>query len=163
MQDAAVLESIARQYGASLNMLRRAIELCPEELWFDATYRNPFWHIAYHALFYANLYAQPSEATFQHWPKHREGTRALGQLPEEELAPLAYSKEDILEYHTICAAEVAARIPETNLEAASGFYWLPFNKLDLQLYNIRHIQHHTGQLTERLRVVCDLGVGWVGK
>jgi hypothetical protein len=163
MEDAAILGSIARQYGAALKMLRKAIELCPEDLWFDAKYRNPFWHVAYHTLFYAHLYSQVNEAAFQPWPKHKEGTRALGQLPAAELALLAYSKADLLEYCDFCLAEVPARVAETQLEAESGFHWLPFNKLELQLYNIRHIQHHTGQLTERLRAVCDVGVGWSGK
>jgi DinB superfamily len=155
---------IARQYAAALKMLRRAIELCPDELWADASYRNQFWHIAYHTLFYAHLYSQRNEVAFQPWPKHKEAIRMLGGgLPAEELASLAYSKAELLEYHELCCAEVAARVAETNLEADSGFYWLPFNKFELQLYNIRHIQHHTGQLTERLRHVADIGVPWIGK
>jgi len=164
MDDAAFRSSIARQYAAALKMLRRAIELCPEALWADATYRNQYWHIAYHALFYAHLYSQANEAVFQPWTKHKEGIRMLGgDLAAEELSSLAYSKAELLEYHELCCAEVAARVAETNLEAASGFYWLPFNRLELHLYNIRHIQHHTGQLTERLRQVADIGVPWVGK
>jgi len=163
MLDSTILTSIATQYHASLKMLRKAIELCSEDLWLDAKYRNPFWHIAYHTLFYANLYVQPGEATFQQWARHREGTRALGDLPAEQLAALAYSKPDILEYHALCSAEIAAKVPQTDLEAQSGFYWLTFNKLELHLYNLRHIQHHTGQLIERLRQVSDIGVPWTGR
>jgi hypothetical protein len=47
------------------------------------------------------------------------------------------------------------------LDAASGFDWLPFNRFELHLYNMRHLQHHTGQLTERLRTICDVGVSCV--
>jgi len=53
-------------------------------------------------------------------------------------------------------------LPALNLEAPSGFYWLPFNKAELQFYNIRHTQHHTGQLADRLRTAANLGVDWVG-
>ena len=162
MDDATILSSIARQYGTALKMLRQAIELCPDELWADATYRNPYWHIAYHALFYAHLYSQLNEAEFRPWSKHKEGIRMLGDLPAAELAPLAYSKAEILEYHELCCAEVAARVAETNLEAESGFYWLPFNKFELQIYNIRHIQHHAAQLILRLRLDTDVNVPWVG-
>ena len=49
-----------------------------------------------------------------------------------------------------------------DLESKSGFDWLPINKLELQFYNIRHIQQHTGELCERLGVVEDIDVGWVG-
>jgi hypothetical protein len=36
--------------------------------------------------------------------------------------------------------QVVDRVPDTALEAESGFHWLPFDKLELQVYNIRHIQ-----------------------
>ena len=45
--------------------------------------------------------------------------------------------------------------------APSGFSWLRFGKTELQLYNIRHIQHHAGQLTDRLRTAAGIGVRWV--
>jgi hypothetical protein len=163
MQDATILSSIARQYHASLAMLRKAIEVCPDELWFDGSYKNPFWHIAYHTLFYAHLYLQVTMDSFTPWPKHREGARQLGATPVEELVKLAYTKTELLEYCEFCSTEAAARLVETQLEAESGFYWLPFQKLELHLYNIRHIQHHTGQLAERLRVVSDIGLRWVGE
>jgi hypothetical protein len=47
------------------------------------------------------------------------------------------------------------------LEAPSGFPFLPFNKLELQFYNIRHTQHHTGQLADRLRNAINIGTPWV--
>jgi hypothetical protein len=49
-----------------------------------------------------------------------------------------------------------------DFDAPSGFFWLPFSKLELQLYNIRHVQHHTGQLIDRLRTVAGIGVARVG-
>jgi hypothetical protein len=49
-----------------------------------------------------------------------------------------------------------------DLEGASGFYWLPFDKLELQFYNIRHVQHHTGELYERLGATEDVELDWVG-
>jgi hypothetical protein len=65
-------------------------------------------------------------------------------------------------YLELCRAEVEKQVPLLRLEEGSGFSWLPFNKLELQFYNIRHLQHHTGQLIERLRTVAGIGVGWVG-
>ena len=49
-----------------------------------------------------------------------------------------------------------------DLEAQSGFYWLPFGKLELQFYNIRHTQQHTGELCERLGATGDIEVAWIG-
>jgi hypothetical protein len=53
-------------------------------------------------------------------------------------------------------------VPQLNLEAASGFDWLPFGKLELQFYTIRHIQQHTGELMERLGSRAGVEVNWVG-
>ena len=41
---------IGRQYAAAIQMLRLAIESCPERLWDDRSEGSPFWHLAYHAL-----------------------------------------------------------------------------------------------------------------
>jgi hypothetical protein len=35
------------------------------------------------------------------------------------------------------------------------------NKLGVQFYNIRHIQHHVGQLEDRLRIGAGIGVRWI--
>jgi hypothetical protein len=67
----------------------------------------------------------------------------------------------VQEFHGLCQAEVEAKVPALDLAAPSGFHWLPFNKLELQFYNIRHLQHHTGQLADRLRIVANVGVAWV--
>lgn len=157
-------EIIKSQYYAALEMLRQAIIKCPDGLWSDPEYANPFWHVAYHALFYTHLYLQPYEADFVPWEKHREGRHSLSPPPPdaapESEAP--YSREEILAYHELCRQQVESQVAALDLEGPSGFYWLPFNKLALQFYNIRHIQQHTGELCERLGWNGEIEVGWVG-
>jgi hypothetical protein len=165
MDDSNIRESILRQYRAGLDMLTQAVELCPEDLWLSNQYRNRFWHIAYHAAFYTHLYVQPSEADFRPWSKHVPNSNYLGPHPwaksEPFQIPEPYAMPDVQEYLKLCGNEVAQQVPVVRLEDSSGFSWLPFNKLELQFYNIRHLQHHTGQLIERLRTARDIGVGWV--
>jgi hypothetical protein len=48
------------------------------------------------------------------------------------------------------------------MDGPSGFYWIPMNKLELQFYNIRHLQHHTGELCERLGKTGAVEIGWIG-
>jgi hypothetical protein len=48
-----------------------------------------------------------------------------------------------------------------DLEAVSGFAWLPFARLELQLYAIRHVQQHVGELTERLGSRESISVDWI--
>jgi DinB superfamily len=142
------------------------IESLPEELWLSTDYQNRFWHVAYHSAFYVHFYSQPSEADFKPWPKHKPNSNYLGPRPwakdEPFERPAPYSRQDVQEYLEFCRNEVEKEIPIVFLESGSGFSWLPFNKLELQFYTIRHLQHHTGQLVDRLRNAVNLGVGWVG-
>ena len=166
MAENDILPIVARQYGAPLAMLGKAIEACPEDLWLSEDHLNRFWHIAYHALFYTHLYLQPAESDFRPWEKHRQDYQFLGPRPwapqEPHRPDIPYSKAEVMEYHQFCLAEVAKQVPALDLNAPSGFHWLPFNKLELQFYSIRHINHHTGQLADRLRAARNIGVSWVG-
>ena len=89
-----------------------------------------------------------------------------GQLPYPPFTPVTigqpYTRDEVLEYLEHCRAEVARLVPVLDLEAPSGFAWLPFGKLELQLYSIRHIQLHAGELAERLGAEAKVEVGWVG-
>jgi len=158
-----VKKTIKSQYYAALEMLRQAIEKCPESLWVDPEYPSPFWRIAYHALVYAHFYLQPSEADFVPWEKHQPAYRFLGSAGEGAEAGEPYSKEELLAYHRLCCEQVEERVTSLDLEAESGFHWLPFDKLELQIYNIRHIQQHTGELYERLGTEGEVELGWVGR
>jgi len=146
-------------------MLGEAMELCPEGLWFSSEYRNRFWHIAYHAIFYTHLYLQTSESEFQPWAKHVQNSNYLGPRPwaknEPFQIPKPYTQPELQEYLKVCHGEVDRQMPRFRFEDPSGFSWLPFNKLELQFYNIRHLQHHAGQLIDRLRNAAGASVRWV--
>ena len=159
-------ESLTSQYRAAMQMLRSAVEACPESLWTDGATKNRFWHVAYHAVFYADLYLTGSPEAFTPWEKGRADYHYLGRKPsphhEEPKIGEPYTKAEILEYLDRVAASVAARVRQLPLDEPSGFPWLPFRRLELHLYNVRHVQHHAGQLIDRIREKCGVGVGWVG-
>ena len=145
---------IRSQYHASLKMLKQAIEKCPPKMWADPDDKNQFWHLAYHALFYTHLYLSKSASEFKPWKGHREDFEFMGPKPWAPDEPLKigepYTKEEILEYWEWCWFFISQQVPNLDLETESGFDWLPMNKLELQFYNIRHLQQHTGELMERL-------------
>jgi hypothetical protein len=147
---------IRSQYLATLEMLKQAIEKCPDALWDDPADKNRFWHVAYHALFYTHLYLQPTEQDFKPWAKHRGEHR----FPAEGKP---YTKAEVLEYLVFCQQQVIELVPQLNLDAESGFYWLPFDKAELQIYTIRHLQQHAGELMERLGSRAGIDVDWVGE
>jgi hypothetical protein len=156
---------ISRQYQSELNMLQKAIEICPDDLWLSAPGASPnrYWHIAYHTLFYTHFYQSASEADFVAWPRHREGYNFLGPNPRNPQVPVAdqpFTQAELLEYLTFCRAAVDEHLAALDPEAPAGFPWLQFNRYELQFYNLRHIAHHTGQLVDRLRSHAGTGIAW---
>ena len=43
-----------------------------------------------------------------------------------------------------------------------GFWWYELNVGEFVLNNLRHLQHHTGQLVLLLRRRADIGIDWLG-
>jgi DinB superfamily len=157
---------IQAQFLAALEMLKQAVVKCPDSLWNAAEDRNKFWHIAYHALFYTHLYLQDSEKDFKPWENHRDEYQFMGQVPWPPHTPPKigepYTREEMLAYLAFVRKQVQERVPALNLEAASGFDWQPFGKLELQFYNIRHLQQHAGELYERLGARAVIDLDWIG-
>jgi len=146
------------QYLAALAMLKETVSGCPDGLWDHPDDRTKFWHVAYHALFYLHLYLQDTGGDFQPWARHRPEYHRF--QPDAALKP--YDRADILEYLEFCQAQVRERVQNTDFDAVSGFDWLPFDKRELQLYNLRHLQQHTGELMERLGTRTGVEIHWVG-
>jgi hypothetical protein len=142
---------IRSQYLAALAMLKQAIERCPETLWYDPNEKFRIWSKAYHVVFFVHLYLQDTEKDFVEWEKHHDPD---GAVP--------FTKDEVLEYLTFVEKQVMERVPLTDMEAESGFYWYPVNKLELQFINIRHIQQHAGELYETLGMREGTELSWVG-
>lgn len=152
---------IKSQFLATLEMLKKAIELCPDEMWADPEPKNKFWHIAFHSMFYAHFYLHNAEHDFIAWEKHRD--EAVSLTPSGDSGVVEpYTKAEMLEYLAFCQEQVKERVSDSDLEADSGFHWLTFSTLEKHIYNIRHVQQHTGELCERLGQ-AGIDVDWVGK
>jgi hypothetical protein len=154
-------QAILSQYLAALEMLKQAIVKCPPALSNDPADKSPSWQLVYHALFYTHLYLQASADEFTPWAKHRDPYHRLGQTVAPAGEP--YSEDDMLAYLEVCRAQAKEKIAALDVEASrSGFEWLPFGKFELQLYNLRHLEQHIGELMERLGSRAAVDVDWVG-
>ena len=163
-----VQAALKTQYHASLAMLKQAVDECPDELWAGGSYPVAFWRVAYHTLFFTHLYLQKNDKAFRKWEHHREGHQHLGKHPQpssrKRKAQEPYTKAQILEYWQICDQMVDRALDTMDLSAPKcGFWWYKLPKLDHQINNIRHIQHHTALLSGRLRAVAGKDIGWVGR
>ena len=158
---------IVSQIRAALKMLRAAIEACPDSLWNRESDHNAFWVLAYHALFFAHLYLFPSEKAFEPWEEQIEGCPHMGRQHLGDWTKLqagdVYTKSDVLAYCTYIEGLVSDRVESIPFDVPADFRWMrrPCTQYELHLYNIRHIQHHAGQLSERLRQTTGSGIDWV--
>ena len=165
---AMIRSAIAAQYGASLSMLRGCIEHADSVTWLDAVGMFPYWHVAYDTLYYTDLYLSANEPSFSPQPFHREGDNFLGPQPWAPdirvIADQPYIKDTLLTYldtSRIKAKRTIDSETEATLVGPSGFSWLELTRLELHLYNIRHLQHHTGQLGAVLRRQAGEAVNWI--
>lgn len=142
---------IQSQYLAALAMLKQAIVKCPSEAWDNPRDKDRFWFVAYHALRFTHQYLKAKDKGYPRWE----------QRPHDRPG-VPFSKEEILEKLAIVERDVAEQIPLMNLDEKTGATGGLANKLELQIYNIRHIQQHTGELYERLSSY-NLKLEWASK
>jgi hypothetical protein len=77
--------------------------------------------------------------------------------------PNPYTKAEVLAYWQTCDEFVDGAVDALDLVAPEcGFWWYKVSKLEHQLINLRHAQHHAAQLADRLRAATDQHVKWVG-
>jgi hypothetical protein len=162
-----VQAALKGQYHAALAMLKQTIEQCPDDLWAGGTYPVACWRVVYHALFFTHMYLHRDVQSFRPWPHHRDHHECLGELPYPPYGRPKigepYTKSQLLEYSQLCDGMIDAAVDQSDLDAQEcGFPWYQLPKLDHQINNIRHLQHHAALLAGRLRLAAGLDIGWVG-
>jgi hypothetical protein len=130
---------IQSQYLASLAMLKQAISKCPPEAWDNPQDNDKFWFVAYHALRFAHQYLKAKEKGYPRWEQRLYSNPGMPLSKDEVLERLAQVERDVVE-----------QIPVMDFDEQTGATGALANKFELQLYNIRHIQQHTGELYQRL-------------
>ncbi len=164
-----------KQFGATIDMLDNAVLACPAALWHQPVWpdqsvssqRTEFWYIAYHALFWLDLYLFGSEEGFAPPAPFAltEQDDAAGPLPNR-----AYSQEELRAYlaslRQRCRTTFATMTDE-RVRQPVAFPWMREGEVvsyvELQLYSMRHIQEHAAQLSLVLgnHGVPDEALDWV--
>lgn len=163
-------ELLERQFIASIQMLRKAIESCPEELWDDRSDGTPFWHIAYHALFYCDFYLSENEKAFEPPAMHQEQRHFLPgdykQFGGVVVTPEGcYERRQLIDYADQCIEKcrtVFSALTEEGARQRCGFWWYELNVGEFLINSLRHTQHHAAQLALILRRKADVGADWMG-
>jgi hypothetical protein len=162
-------QALKEQYHAGLAMLAECVEKCPEEMWLEGKHSRTFFRIAFHAAFGTHVGMGQNEAAFQPWPRRREGSHeGLWEDPAHvepyELPEGAesYGRNEMLDYIRFVDTLVDPTVDQLDLASdETGFSWYPnMSKLSHELMNLRHIQGHVGQLSERL-MAKGIDTNWI--
>jgi hypothetical protein len=164
-----------KNFGATIDMLKSAIVLCPVELW-----RNDkkFYYLTYHTVIFLDYYLSSPVSEFQPALPYTIMDTAI--LPPEAIDDVIpnqfYSKDEFLIYLSAIREKCKKLITESSEEKLSsrwiedaeiGMHGLcptlvvDYSILEILFYNFRHIQHHTGQLNMILRQKANVAAQWI--
>src|SRR5258705_5338009 len=144
--DATLKNMVWEQFGPAIDTLGDVINACPDHLWTAALWPDEederfgqFWFVAYHSVFWIDLYLAGYNDGFK-----PPAPFIRGRLPEKP-----YTKDQVLGYLAQCRAKVKATIEALTDEKAHQlctYEWVEASYLEMQLYCMRHVKEHAGQL-----------------
>jgi DinB superfamily len=166
-------KALWKNFGASIDMLRNAIQLWPEEYW---NTDRKFFYSAYHCLIFLDysLSIPPTDFT----TPLPFTISATGQLPSDAIDDVVpdsiYTKKELLDYlqasrekcHLLIRGLTEEKLNEKWIERPdelSASVTLGFSVLEILFYNLRHVQHHTAQLNLLLRQKIDKAPDWIAE
>ena len=99
----------------------------------------------------------------RHTIGHETDTNVLWTYYEATKADTEPTRSDTKATGSDVDGMVDASVDTMDLDAETcGFPWYKIPKLDHQINNIRHVQHHAALLSGRLRRAEGIDVLWVG-
>ena len=157
-----MVDVLRRHLEPTLEMLGQTINACPDELWDARDKGPPFWQYAYHALAGVDFWLSDSPKTFAFPSFHtREALIESGETPAGALS--RQQIEAYLEQVTAKSWALLDRLTPATLLQETEFAGRPWTTADRILVQIRHVQHHVGQLNAALKgAVGGAPPGWVG-
>ncbi len=151
--DATWKTALWQQFGAAIDMLEGALRACPDELWrvrlwgdhAERPELSEFWYVAYHALFWLDLYLSGSVEGFA-----PPAPFTLSELdPAGVLPDRVYNKDELLAYlehgRQKCRAAIEA-LTDEQAARRCAFSWGETSYAGLLLDTLRHVQEHGAQL-----------------
>ncbi len=161
--DDNVKRSLWRQYGAAIDTLSHAMELCPDELWTAVVWPDDedprygqFWFIVYHTLSWLDLFLTGTREEFE-----LPAPFVRGRVPDEP-----YTRQQLRDYlahgRRKCRAAVDG-LTDERARRVCVFPWMEPTYLELQMYCMRHVMEHAGQLGYFLGQQGVTGMDWISQ
>ncbi|MFX0095891.1 MAG: DinB family protein [Candidatus Hodarchaeota archaeon] len=150
------LDICKNDYRAVFQMLREAIDLCPDSLWDERLDEPPFWHQVCHTIFFVDFYLSDSPEKCQ--------SPSFVKPELDQTPPATPSQQQIKDYLEEVSKKCEVRLNNLTLEQLKGkntFPWTGPTLAHRLSYNIRHAQHHVGWLNSMLRRKAGQAAKWV--
>lgn len=162
-----IQESLWNQFGASIDMLTNVIQNCPDNYWIT---NKRFYYVAYHSVVLLDYYLSipPSDFSpmlpFSLTEKEQRPPESVGDMIPDKI----YTKEELINY--LQASRVKCKQLIDGLADTDNLHLrfsegnqegdMDYPVLEILLYNMRHTQHHTGQLHLMMRQDLDKHMHW---
>ena len=162
-----VKELLGNQFQGALCTLNACIARCPDAAWNAPVGNLKFCQVAFHVVFFADLYLGHDAKSVRDQAFHRAHGDFFRDYEELDDRPqqLLYDKPTMLAYVQHVrekAVKVIAAETQESLMVRPGFEWLKFSRAEAYVYNTRHLQHHAAQLSLRLRTDHRVEIPWIG-
>ncbi|MGA8922830.1 MAG: DinB family protein [Candidatus Dormiibacterota bacterium] len=143
------------QFEVAIEMLGSALRECPEELWRERLWQDQtmpgfseFWYVAYHTLFWLDLYLSGSREGFA-----PPAPFTLDELdPAGVLPPRVYTRDELERYLAHSAEKCRETFKNLTDEQARRVHQIgsrgrTIRFAELLLYNMGHVREHAAQLS----------------
>ena len=161
-------QSLWSQFGATMDMLENVLHLCTDDF---LQSHQKFFYITFHTLIFLDYYLTlpPKNfvptLSFTEVPKDNIPAEAIDDLLPDQfftktelLSYLKSSREKCKSLISRLGANPEIRFIEELEEGAMNY-----SIVEILLYNMRHVQHHTAQLNLLLRQEMIQSTPWVGQ
>ncbi len=163
-----IQESLWRQFGASIDMLINVVSNCTEEY---LVTNKRFYLLAYHTVVFLDYYLSIPPTDFS--PVLKFTIKDEDQRPSESIGNMVpdrvFSRHELIDYLSYSRVKCKKLIESLsdaekfNLRFTEGNQEgdMDYSILEILLYNLRHTQHHTGQLNLIMRQELNQHMEWV--
>jgi hypothetical protein len=162
-----IQESLWRQFGASIDMLINVISNCPDNYF---TTNKRFYYLAYHSVVFLDYYLSipPKDfspiLTFTMKDKDQRPPESIGDMIPDKI----YSRQELIDYLKHSRMKYKKLIGSLTNEEKLNIRFTEGNQegdmdypiLEILLYNLRHTQHHIGQLYLIMRQDLNKHMEW---
>jgi uncharacterized damage-inducible protein DinB len=147
-----------------LKTLNQCINNCSDKEWQKPHNDAPFSQVIFHTLFYTDYYLSPNENEFKSQLFHEQNPGIFRNYEELEYRKpeQLYTKEEIKLYMNYCYNKINEyfdKLDDTALIKECGHRNM--KSIELLIYIIRHIQHHSAQLGLRIQQITGKELEWI--